>query len=212
MTKRIKISAVVFLIGLSAVHAESKRDEFYGLHIGMTESELVSALKQKGFGAPGGKHSSPCKRAESSNIVPDGYDVIACSNASAPNHPIETFSVYLSAKKVVQISATFRTKKRQDAMEGILGKFGSPKKSFPFSNRDCPIKGVQQICQSALCKTAGWVLNKSVVTVIYVGEDTSLGDAIILQMLDIDFFKKASGAIKKQRAKDAESRSEEFGF
>jgi len=31
-------------------------------------------------------------------------------------------------------------------------------------------------------------------------------------MLDIAFLKKASGAIKKQRAKDAENRSEEFGF
>jgi len=218
MTNGFKIVTVVFLVGLSAVHAEPKSDEFYGLHIGMTESELISELKQKGFAAPGempetkDKNKGSCKRDQNWDALHNGYAKIVCSNASAPTHPIDEFSAYLSDKKVVQISATFRAQKRKEAMEGILGKFGSPKKTFLFSNRDVPVESVRQTCKSVLCKTSGWVLSKSVVTVVYVGEDTSLGDAIILQMLDIAFLKKASGAIKKQRAKDAENRSEEFGF
>jgi hypothetical protein len=195
MSLSLKLFSLGVLFGGLLAHADPKLEDFYGFRIGMSEKEVLSVVKQKGF-----LHFAEAANGTLTTVYKPGtcihakiaaremgvpYDAVVCV-ARKPNlDSIGNVVFEIFDGKVFALSTTFELNRGNQAMSGIIGKFGFPKRSEYLSGHTADTTSVEQIrCQKQTCNQSTWENSARKLTVSYIGSSPAMGEAVRLCLMD----------------------------
>jgi|GEM_PF-3445414 len=196
MNLSLKLFSLGVLFGGLLAHADPKLEDFYGFRIGMSEKEVLSVAKEKGFQhfidsdketqrKPFFEAGTCFRRKVTGRDLPLPYDAIMCMGRKANLDSISIVSFEIFDGKVFAFSAVFELVRGKQAMSGILGKFGFPEQSRYLSGHRAKKGTAEQLrCTQKTCNESMWQNGTHRMTVSLIGSSPESGEAIKLSLVD----------------------------
>lgn len=195
--------AILFLGFLSPgclAHAESnlrdlESEQFFGFRIGMSQKDLLSAAKEKGFP----KVLDLDKVAKPSMFIEPGtcltaagtsnggkkkYSVLKCVGRGKIAHSVSWVTFELFNGKVYALSVGFEPKLGRQVVSDVLAKFGFPKTTEYLSGHASKCITERLQCSKQTCYEATWETSVRRLTLAYVGSSLETGSAVKLRAVD----------------------------
>lgn len=195
MKLSLKLFSLGILFGGLLAHADPKLEDFYGFRIGMSEKEVLSAAKEKGF-----LHFAEASKSTRRTVYKPGtcihakitsremsvpYDAVVCVGRKPNLDSISLVGFEIFDGKVFALSAAFEPVRGKQAMSGILGKFGFPKHSEYLSGHAAETSSAEQLrCKKQTCNQSTWENSTRKLTVSYIGSSPAAGEAVRLALMD----------------------------
>lgn len=202
MKLSLKLFSLGVLFGGFLAHAEPKLEDFYGFRVGMSEKEVLSAAKEKGFPhfvdsdkksqrRPYYEPGTCFRRIVTGRDLPMPYHVIMCMGRKQNLDSINIVAFEVFDEKVFALSAVFEPIRGKQAMSAILGKFGFPDQSRYLSGHRAKKGTAEQLrCTQKTCNESKWENSTRRLTVSYIGSSPESGEAIKLSLVDITLMAK----------------------
>lgn len=196
MKLSLKLFSLGILFGGLLAQADPKLEDFYGFRIGMSEKEVLTLAKEKGF-----QHFIDSdKKSQRRQVYEPGtcfrskvtgkdlsvpYDAIVCMGRKKNLDSISIVGFEIFDGEVFALSAVFEPLRGKQAMSAILGKFGFPDQSRYLSGHEAKKGTAEQLrCTQKTCNESTWKNGTRRLTVSYIGSSPISGEAIKLTLVN----------------------------